>query len=293
VAIGSPSAIPSAAATIPQPSVTGIEVADPAQRVDVAMPTFSNPTQITNPLFPVEAGSSNLYVGTVDGGAFRTEVTVLPTTRIVKWAGQQVETVVSQYNAFVDGLIREIAYDLYAQADDGSVWYFGEDVFNYDEGILADTAGTWLAAGSGVYLSTDSGAKWEKTLASTDGEDQIALRNGRRYVARLARARKPQRAFDHPGVQPRCAAFAEQRHEARFHPARLRGPGEYDEGRLFRRRWRSAAQGLPAGRRKSRQVAAATSTEPCAALRDVPSVGPKSLRGPQHTPAGRSPSGGR
>jgi hypothetical protein len=145
VAVGSPSAQPSPAATIPQPSVTGIEVADPALRVDVAMPTFSNPTQITNPLFPVEAGSSSLFVGTVDGGAFRTEVTLLPTTRIVEWAGQRVETVVSQYNAFVDGRIREIAYDLYAQADDGSVWYFGEDVFNFADGVIVDTHGTWHA----------------------------------------------------------------------------------------------------------------------------------------------------
>ena len=145
VAAGSPSAIPSAAATIPQPSVTGIDVADPSQRVDLAMPVFSNPTQITNPLFPVESGSSNLYVGTVNDGAFRTEVTVLPTTRIVDWAGQRVETVVSQYNAFVDGRIVEIAYDLYAQADDGSVWYFGEDVFDFADGVIVDTHGTWHA----------------------------------------------------------------------------------------------------------------------------------------------------
>ena len=33
----------------------------------------------------------------------------------------------------------------YAQADDGSVWYLGEDVFNYEDGAIADTAGTWFA----------------------------------------------------------------------------------------------------------------------------------------------------
>jgi hypothetical protein len=145
VAAGSPSANPSPAATIPQPSVTGIDVADPSQRVDVEMPVFSTPTNITNPLFPILFDSSNLYVGTVEDKAFRTEVTVLPQTRIVDWNGQQVETVVSQYNAFLDGRIEEIAYDLYAQADDGSVWYFGEDVFNFADGAIADTHGTWLA----------------------------------------------------------------------------------------------------------------------------------------------------
>ncbi len=39
-----------------------------------------------------------------------------------------------------------MALDWYAQADDGSVWYFGEDVFNYEDGKVADTKGTWMAS---------------------------------------------------------------------------------------------------------------------------------------------------
>jgi len=139
----------SGVAQIPQASVTDIEVADPADRVDLAMPTFSNPTEITNPLFPIALQSSNLLVGTVEDQPFRTEVTVLPDTRVVEWEGQQIETVVSQYNAFLDGRIEEIAYDQYAQADDGSVWYFGESVFNFADGTIADTEGTWHAGVDG------------------------------------------------------------------------------------------------------------------------------------------------
>ena len=135
----------SGAAQIPQPSVSGVEVADLADRVDLTMPTFSNPTQITNPLFPIALQSSNLLVGTVENTAFRTEVTVLPWTQVIEWEGQQIETVVSQYNAFLDGRMEEIAYDLYAQADDGSVWYLGESVFNFADGSIVDTAGTWHA----------------------------------------------------------------------------------------------------------------------------------------------------
>ena len=145
--VGSEGASP--AAMIPQPSEVEIEVADPAARVDLVMPVFSDPTNITNPLFPVALASSNLLVGTVDDKAFRTEVTVLPTTRVVDWEGQRVETVVSQYAAFLDGRIHEIAYDLYAQADDGSVWYFGEDVFNFADGAIVDTHGTWHAGVDG------------------------------------------------------------------------------------------------------------------------------------------------
>ncbi len=32
---------------------------------------------------------------------------------------------------------------------DGSVWYLGEDVFNYEGGVVADTEGTWLAGRDG------------------------------------------------------------------------------------------------------------------------------------------------
>lgn len=63
--------------------------------------------------------------------------------------GTKIETSVSQYHAYLNGRIEEIALDLYAQADDGSVWYFGEDVFNYADGIVEDTEGTWLAGRDG------------------------------------------------------------------------------------------------------------------------------------------------
>ena len=56
---------------------------------------------------------------------------------------------VSQYVAFLGGSIEEVAYDLYAQADDGSVWYFGEDVFDFRDGAIVVTEGTWLAGKDG------------------------------------------------------------------------------------------------------------------------------------------------
>jgi hypothetical protein len=134
---------------IPQASVVGLDVADPSARVDLRMPTFTNPTEITNPLFPVAQGWSGLLVGQVGGQAFRTEITVLPGVRVVEWGGQRVETVVSQYAAFLNGRLHELTYDQYAQADDGSVWYFGEDVFNFSGGSISDTHGTWHAGVEG------------------------------------------------------------------------------------------------------------------------------------------------
>ena len=54
--------------------------------------------------------------------------------------------------AYIDGRIEEVALDLYAQADDGSVWYLGEDVFDYSgtNGLVDGTArGPGSPAGMG------------------------------------------------------------------------------------------------------------------------------------------------
>ena len=119
-------------------------------RVDLGAPTFSNPTVGTNPLFPVDQVTLYLQLGTVDGQPFRAEVTLLPTTRIITWSGQSIEVVESQYVAFLGGRLHETAIDWYAQADDNSVWYLGEDVFNYAAGVVADLDGTWQAGRDGT-----------------------------------------------------------------------------------------------------------------------------------------------
>src|SRR5215217_7708330 len=135
---------------IPQPPIPGdIPVVPESKRVDLGVPTFSDPTNVTNPLFPVSKQDSVLMVGHVDGKPFRTEVTLLPETRIIEWRGQRIETLVSQYTAYLDGRIQEVAYDLYAQADDGSVWYFGEDVADFEDGAIVTKEGTWLVSKDG------------------------------------------------------------------------------------------------------------------------------------------------
>jgi hypothetical protein len=134
---------------IPQPALDDPRVAPEGQRVDTEVPTFSNPTEVTNPLFPISKQESVLLLGRVDGERFRTEVTLLPETRIIEWQGQRVEVLVSQYVAYTGGRLHEVAYDFYAQDDSGAVWYFGEDVFNFKDGLLTDTHGTWIAGKDG------------------------------------------------------------------------------------------------------------------------------------------------
>jgi hypothetical protein len=119
------------------------------KRVDLAVPSFSHSTEITNPLFPITHGRSAVLLGHVDGKPFRTETTVLPGTQTVDWNGRRIPVLISQYMAYLDGRLDEVAIDRYAQADDGSVWYLGEDVFDYRKGAIAITEGTWLAGREG------------------------------------------------------------------------------------------------------------------------------------------------
>ena len=145
--------------TIPQPThaqlaaanLAKLPLAPESERLDIVAPTFSNPTEITNPLFPISELHSAVLSGRVEGQAFHTETTLLPETRMIEWSeGQTVEALISQYAAYLDGRIEEVALDYYAQADDGSVWYLGEDVYDYNRaGLIDGTEGTWLAGREG------------------------------------------------------------------------------------------------------------------------------------------------
>jgi hypothetical protein len=149
----------SESADVPQPSradfaaagLGKLPVAPQEQRVDLTAPPFSHPTEVTNPLFPISDLHSAVLAGRIDGKPFHTETTLLPYTRTMEWApGHSVETLVSQYMAFIDGRLQEVALDYYAQADDGSVWYLGEDVNDYNaQGFVAFQTDSWLAGQDG------------------------------------------------------------------------------------------------------------------------------------------------
>lgn len=141
---------------IPQPNLAKSElkdlpVASENKRVDIKKPTFTNPTKITNPLFPVNDLEQAVLLGNDDGRPLQVVYTLLPESKnkTIEWDGKKIETRTIQYSAYFDRRIIEYAYDWYAQSDDGSVWYFGEDVFNLAEGVVTDTSGTWLAGKDG------------------------------------------------------------------------------------------------------------------------------------------------
>ncbi|MEZ4533230.1 MAG: hypothetical protein R2855_19705 [Thermomicrobiales bacterium] len=107
--------------------------------------TFS--TNVTNPYFSLPIGAVRIYEGeetdpdTGETHRFRVEETVL--AELAEVMG--VPVVVLQVREFEDGKLIEATRDYHAQHEDGSVWYFGEDVDNIEDGVVVDHNGSWLA----------------------------------------------------------------------------------------------------------------------------------------------------
>lgn len=124
--------------------------------VPTGTPTFSDPTAIDNPFFPFEAGAVSVFAGKSEGE--RTAVVFLyrSTTRELAYGSGTVECVTLQETEFTDGEISEISVNYFAQADDGTVYYFGETVDEYEDGEIVANSGSWLVGGPepGDPLST-------------------------------------------------------------------------------------------------------------------------------------------
>jgi len=131
---------------------TSAAAAGPALVIDDVAPTpddFSRPTEIDNVLAPISQVTHTVALGEDGGDPLRVETTILAKTKSIRWRGGSTEVVVSQYVAISGGELVEVAYDWFAQDDDGNVWHFGEDVSNYKRGKVANTDGSWIAGRDG------------------------------------------------------------------------------------------------------------------------------------------------
>jgi len=96
--------------------------------------------RIDNPYLPLIPGSKWVYEAHLeDGTVERNEIEVLAETRLVNGVAA---TVVHDL-VYVGGQIVEETYDWYAQDKDGNVWYLGEAVDNYVNGVFANHGGSW------------------------------------------------------------------------------------------------------------------------------------------------------
>jgi hypothetical protein len=110
-----------------------------------AGPAFSHPTTIDNRYLPLTVTRRCELRGRADDGTReRTVTTVLDRTRRFSIDGNQVDAAIIRDDAYEDGELVERTRDYYAQADDGTVYYLGEQVSNIRRGKVVNHHGSWL-----------------------------------------------------------------------------------------------------------------------------------------------------
>ena len=110
-------------------------------------PTFSNPLVIDSPFFPFQPGGMKVYSGSDRGTKAEVLDLYLTGTRTFRWNGQDVQTRILREEAYEFGELVERSDNYFAQADDGTAYYWGEVVDNYEGGVIVDHGGSWLVGG--------------------------------------------------------------------------------------------------------------------------------------------------
>ena len=119
------------------------EQAERAQKT--AALKFTHPRQITNPYLPLGSLKQDILEGEEAGNKVHIERTAKPDMRKTFKIGKQlVEALVVEDREVENGELSEVATDYFAQADDGTVYYLGEDVDEYKKGKVVGHGGAWM-----------------------------------------------------------------------------------------------------------------------------------------------------
>jgi hypothetical protein len=152
-------------------TATGAKALDPATVCD---PSQQFTPTSTNPYYPIQVGSQWRYEGEEDDEAIVLVVTVLNQTEIVSG----VTTQVVEERETADGELTEVSLNFFAQAPNGAVCYFGEDVDIYENGQIISHEGAWRADepgnGPGIFMpgSPKPGMKYLIEVAPGVAEDE-------------------------------------------------------------------------------------------------------------------------
>lgn len=150
---------------------------DSGYKPDVNITKFTNSTNITNPYFPYAAGKKYIYEGQTQDGLELIEEQRLTTTKTILG----ITCIIVNFKAYLNGTLIEEAWDWYAQDNDGNVWYFGEDVDNYVNGVLLDHGGSWEAGVDGAQPGTimpanpQTGMKYREEYYFNHAEDEAEI----------------------------------------------------------------------------------------------------------------------
>ncbi len=126
-----------------------------------------------NPYFILEVGYTLILEGNEDGNDIRLIINV--TDQTINISGVECRIVIED-ERFIDGDIIEISYNYFAFDNrTNDVYYFGEDVDIYENGVIVDHSGAWKAgvgdnmAGIMMLGTPIVGARYYQELAEDYG----------------------------------------------------------------------------------------------------------------------------
>ena len=197
-------------------------VLDPAHFVSV----------IDNPYFPLPVGRKLVYTGVKDGQSQTDTVTVMDQTKLILGITTRVVNDVATTN---NGRVLEKTFDYYAQDDQGSVWYLGEDTTHFLSNGKADTSGSFQAGVGGAqpgiimeanpqipdaYRQECFAGEAEDTawVVATEGSLRVPFGNVRNVLTTLEATRIEPGAYDQKVYGPGIGIVSEQS---------LTGPNEF------------------------------------------------------------------
>lgn len=136
-------------------------------------------TEITNPYLTMPTGRTLVYAGETPDGLERIDVTMTGETREI----MGVTTTVYLDRVYHDGQLVEETKDYLAQNSvTGDVWYFGEDVQNYENGQPTNTDGAWIAgednAQPGIWITASPvpGLEYRQEFYPGEAEDMVTVK---------------------------------------------------------------------------------------------------------------------
>jgi hypothetical protein len=151
---------------------------------------------IDNPYFPLPVGAEWVYTGREQGQNIGLRITVLNATESFRFGGgntvatrvvREVEWADTNANGVIDAdedLI-EVSLNYFAQTQDGTVCYFGENVDIYEDGEIVSHEGAWRADGRqglpgtapGIFMpaAPQPGMTFQQEVAPGVAEDQATI----------------------------------------------------------------------------------------------------------------------
>ena len=143
---------------------------------------FTSSTEIDNQYFPLVPGTIFIYEGEDDEGVIeKIIVEVTGQTKLVMGvACVVVRDTVSEVEDGEEEVVED-TYDWFAQDNDGNVWYFGEDSWEYEDGEVASNEGSWEAgvdgALPGIIMHADPqvGVPYQQEYYEGEAEDMAEV----------------------------------------------------------------------------------------------------------------------